>query len=110
MSFGADAIREERQRQIVTEGHTAFGDDLYTDKALAAAGAAYAVYAATGSEEEAMKVWPESWDKRHFKPAPYARRNLAKAGALIAAEYDRIERLALAMIDPAAGMDADDKA
>lgn len=93
MSFGADAIREERQRQIVVENHTAFKDDLYVDSALAAAGAAYAVYAATGDRDKAMSVWPESWDKRHFKPSPDHRVNVKKAGALMAAEYDRLERI-----------------
>jgi hypothetical protein len=36
--------------------------------------------------------WP--WDQDWWKPSPDPIRNLVKAGALIAAEIDRLQRLA----------------
>lgn len=79
---GVAAIAEERDRQIRIEGFGPDRDDAYENGELAAAAACYA----TGSDEG----WP--WPKEWWKPSTDPRRNLEKAGALIAAEIDRIDR------------------
>ena len=89
----------ERMRQITGEGRSRWNDDLYRASHLAAAAAAYALAASvTGREgdapwsaESASAVWP--WDRSSFKPTD-PRRDLVKAGALILAEIERIDRAA----------------
>ncbi len=52
----------------------------------------YKGFAAEGQITEMMATsWP--WDEEWWKPDNDAVRNLAKAGALIAAEIDRLQRL-----------------
>ena len=90
---GVALIAAERQRQIESEGWTAEHDDDYCDGVLARAGACYAE-AAYWPEEEARST-PEDWpfDPEWWKPSPNPIRNLVKAGALIAAEIDRLFRM-----------------
>lgn len=97
-SKGALAIAEERLRQKSQERYTAERDDQYTQSQLAMAGAWYAI---PPSESEACgALWPSDWDMpkdthgENLTPAG-RKRELAKAGALIAAEWDRIDRLEL---------------
>ncbi|EEB7409385.1 hypothetical protein GL503_20055 [Salmonella enterica] len=90
----------ERNRQQSVEGWTPEHDDAYNDGELARAAACYsrhasarggiyaenpAVYQAEGVPDD----WP--WAEEWWKPAsPY--RDLEKAGALILAEMERINR------------------
>jgi len=88
MKTGIELITEERQRQITEEGWTAEHDHQHNDSELAGAGAYYAI------PENRRKYYPNLWMFREewFKPTPKDRvRELTKAGALIAAEIDRIQ-------------------
>lgn len=88
-----DAIRDviaERRRQIVDECRTASQDDTLDECELAAAAACYAI----GSKDISMRphcraLWP--WPAKWWKPST-ARANLVKAGALILAEIERLDR------------------
>jgi hypothetical protein len=91
-----DAARDvlaERRRQVEAEGWTPEHDDQYTGCELARAAATYA----TCSHMEQLMlcgqpVWP--WHPDWWKRSSY-RRDLEKAGALILAEIERLDRLAL---------------
>ena len=84
---GIALIAAERQRQVESEGWTAEHDDEHSDGSLARAGACYAM---VRPNMEIPFYWP--WDPSWWKPSPDPIRNLAKAGALIAAEIDRLLR------------------
>jgi hypothetical protein len=88
-SQGALDVLAERRRQIEKERWTPEHDDEHTDGVLALAASCYAT-ADTGSP--LPKVWP--WDPADWKPKG-KRRNLVRAGALILAEIERIDRAAL---------------
>jgi hypothetical protein len=88
---GALMIAEERVRQINEEGYTADRDDSYVKGELARAAMAYA-YPGLNSKSALSKLWPKNWDRMHFKPKDDAVENLVRAGALIAAEIDRVFR------------------
>ncbi|MGY4727929.1 ead/Ea22-like family protein [Burkholderia pyrrocinia] len=87
------AIRDvisERRRQIVDECRTASQDDTLDECELAAAAACYAIGSrdiSTCSDCRALWPWPAQW----WKPST-ARANLVKAGALILAEIERLDR------------------
>ncbi len=82
-------VLAERQRQISAEGWTPEHDDGYGTEELAFAAACYC----TADEDEAPpSVWP--WHISWWKPTT-RRRNLVKAGALILAEIERLDRAAL---------------
>ena len=99
MTFdGARLIQEERKRQIWDERWTPEHDDEHTDGSLALAAACYARHAATVPylpDIEAYRTspapddWP--WHVDWWKPVQ-PQRDLVKAGALAAAEIDRITR------------------
>jgi len=100
-------IAAERTRQIAVEGWSAERDDSeHRDGSLARAAAAYAVVSTlTDGERKAhvdavwggsrfwysmiAAIWP--WHPSWFKPSD-RRRDLVKAGALIVAEIERIDR------------------
>lgn len=95
---GAGLIIAERARQIAVEGWSEEHDDAHNDGELAAAGAAYALNAADqihpysqgdGGNEQPF-CWP--WDGQWWKPKDPLR-DLVRAGALIAAEIDRLLRV-----------------
>lgn len=93
---GIELIAAERQRQIHEEGHAAADDDDYAAGELADAAACYAmqplVREPDGRKCRKPKLWP--WDAKWWKPTPNNRlRELVKAGALIAAEIDRLQRM-----------------
>lgn len=91
---GVELIAAERKRQIEEEGWTAEHDDAeHAIGDLARSGVCYASLMMYESPERTMKppaLWP--WADRYWKPSPNQLRNLAKAGALIAAEMDRLIR------------------
>lgn len=99
---GLEAIAAERQRQMTKEGWTLEHDDTHTGGELAEAAACYAASAARKpgdqrGNEKIMAViqfvWPDSWDWAWWKPKD-RRADLVRAGALIAAEIDRLDRAA----------------
>lgn len=84
---GKDAARDvlaERDRQMDIEGWTHEVDDQYTHHEMPLAAACYATGSRVG--------WP--WSKYWWKPGT-DRRNLVKAGALILAEIERLDRAAM---------------
>lgn len=87
-------IAAERQRQIDSEGWSADRDDGYAVAELAKAAAAYTLSACGFTSDAAREMWPRSWSVRWWKPTT-PRRDLVKAGALIAAEIERLDRAAL---------------
>jgi hypothetical protein len=120
---GVDLIAAERRRQIEQEGWTPEHDNEHDDASLALAAICYAapqrIYVidllATGFR--VRDPWPRSWAEYHDKrftcqesqklpsnvppdPETYTHQErisfLVKAGALIAAEIDRLERKAAA--------------
>jgi hypothetical protein len=96
-----DAARDvlaERQRQISVEGWVPEHDDQYVSDELAQAAACYAMsFADQHNYDKPMSFWP--WDMAWWKPQG-ARRNLVKAGALILAEIERMDRVALRTPSP----------
>ena len=90
---GTDDIAAERARQIEAEGWTPDRDDEYICGQLARAATCYAYRAgwpeSGGPSNEVSHLWP--WHKSWWKPTD-RRRDLVKAGALIAAEIDRLDR------------------
>lgn len=105
MKTGIEMIAEERQRQIEKEGWTAEHDDAHTWEELSEAAKCYITssQAALASKnnvtyddgyrpgEGKPSDWP--WDSSYWKPSGNPVRDLQKAGALIAAEIDRLQRL-----------------
>lgn len=99
---GIERIATERARQIVI-GYAVIHDDQHVEGELAIAASCYADLAAclaVGAKTEEMRemyfgrtriAWP--FEEESFAPSDDPIRNLEKAGALIAAEIDRIERL-----------------
>lgn len=85
---GVDLIAAERTRQIVKEGFDAFQDAGYRDGELLRGAICYADF-----ELQETKKPPENWPLsiEWWKPSTDPVRNLVKAGALIAAEIDRIQ-------------------
>ncbi len=97
---GIKLIAEERQRQIEVEDWTSEYDATHTKGELASLGALYA-YPGNRYEHRTFyadsffsAMWPQSWDPKWWKPVPNNRiKELTKAGALIAAEIDRLQRI-----------------
>jgi hypothetical protein len=97
---GIEAAAAERQRQLAAEGWSAPHDDTHVDGELSEAAGCY-VYAAVclakhelGTMNELLKsppvTWP--WSAEWWKPSMFPQRNLEKAMALLAADWDRFER------------------
>jgi len=102
---GIDLIAVERTRQIESEGYS-ISEDLkkYGNDELLRAAVVYAmpfdireaelIPCSEGSNHEAtiktfkQLLWP--WDEKYWKPSSDRKRDLVKAGALIAAEIDRM--------------------
>jgi hypothetical protein len=88
-SYGAQLIAAERARQISEEGYTAESDDRQTAGQLGMAASCYAL-PPTLRDEPLPMLWP--WSGMVWRPSPSRIRELVKAGALIAAEIDRVRR------------------
>lgn len=102
LSTAASDVMSERQRQITAEGWTPESDDEYVSSEMAGAAACYAHHVnARGwvfknrpddyQSEIESSDWP--WSPEWWKPTS-PRRDLVKAGALIIAEIERIDRAA----------------
>jgi hypothetical protein len=114
MSENSHALRDiydERLRQVTAEGWTPEHDDRHNDGSLARAAACYAMAGSieAGASRSGLlnilwypepptltsclqKLWP--WDMDWWKPKD-PRRDLVRAGALILAEIERLDRAAL---------------
>lgn len=93
MKTGIEIIAEERARHQDPEGEEGFAaahDDAHTAGELAMAGAAYAVSSLKTEGARAFNLWP--WRRDEFNPKADRLRDLARGGALIAAEIDRLLR------------------
>jgi hypothetical protein len=93
---GAELIATERHRQIFEEQWSTYDDDQYTEEELIDAAHCYINarrYREVFLQEDAVPLrWP--WNEVGWKPTPEDRmRELVKAGALIAAEIDRLQRI-----------------
>lgn len=93
-------IAAERKRQISDEGWTPEHDDAHHHGELAKAAACYATGANAlyrvgenirGNGTISVPLWP--WDAEWWKPGTDRRRQLIKAGALIVAEIERLDRI-----------------
>lgn len=101
VTAAAADVFSERQRQMAAEGWTPERDDEYTDGELLRAASCYALMAwrekclsdgeYTSSQKALPYYWP--WEPAWWKPTT-PRRDLVKAGALILAEIERIDRAA----------------
>lgn len=91
---GVDLIAAERQRQIDVEGWTPAHDSSHQEHEMLVAAVCY--LAVPGSPWKPLSssptpaLWP--WDTAWWKPSDDPIRNLVKAGALVAAEIDRLQR------------------
>lgn len=106
MKTGIELIADERARQL-KKGWTEEHDDHHEDGCLAEAAACYVVAGSAGvrgadAKEEftasmldgfsdSLVSWP--WDDEDWNPSSDPMVNLVKAGSLIAAELDRLQRL-----------------
>jgi hypothetical protein len=86
MRSGIELITAERQRQAEEENWTIEHDDLQRNGELAQAAAVYAF--------SPVFRWYWPWEESSYKPKTRIR-DLVRAGALIAAEIDRLQRLGL---------------
>jgi hypothetical protein len=96
----ADELALERLRQIEAEGFAAARDDAQIAGQLAAAAACYALSARLAAQpdeaetvdvEDILDLWP--WPSFALWKPKDARRDLVRAGALILAEIERLDRL-----------------
>lgn len=95
MPTGIAMIERERNRQIEQEGWSAKHDDSHKNAELLWAAICYAreiAYRAVAEQfyQPVPEEWP--WDGYWWKPSTDTIRQLSKAGALIAAEIDRLQR------------------
>lgn len=95
MKKGIELIADERARQISSEGWTAAHDAEHSRGEINQAAQCYCAAAELQINGVGDCVgdtpggWP--WDYEWWKPSDDPVRNLVKAGALIAAEIDRIQ-------------------
>lgn len=97
--YGIGLITAERLRQLEKENWTSEHDDSHVEGELAVAASCYIIAGLDMadklqpwlSKSSLIADWP--WDPEWLKISPDPIRNLVKAGALIAAEIDRLQRL-----------------
>jgi hypothetical protein len=89
VTSAAAEVLAERSRQIESEGCTLDHDNGYQGGELSRAAACYALTADSQELDGAPPEWP--WPAAWWKPTT-ERRNLIKAGALILAEIERLDR------------------
>lgn len=87
-------VAAERRRQIEVEGWTPEHDDEHKAGGMRVAAACYAIWGLPSriASELVSKLWPwTGWSQQWFKPKD-TRHNLIRAGALILAEIERLDR------------------
>lgn len=102
MKTGIELITDERVRQCAKELFFDEHDDEHVSGELNDAAICYASAAAKQARGEEMRYikgalsdysnFPFPWEDEWWKPSEDQIRNLVKAGALIAAEIDRLQR------------------
>ncbi|MCO6050889.1 hypothetical protein NGM99_13980 [Mesorhizobium sp. RP14(2022)] len=94
LEAAARDVLTERKRQVESEGWTPEHDDEHGNGQMASAAGVYALNAArlTDRNPPPLHLWP--WSLDWWKPTD-RRRDLVKAGALILAEIERLDRAAL---------------
>lgn len=101
MNNALELIAAERERQISVEGWTPSHDEAHKLGEMAGAAAIYALHACGFENPHAIeakrhavthrvRVWP--WADAWWKPSENPVRDLVKAGALIVAEIERLQR------------------
>lgn len=93
LSQAARDVLCERQRQVSVEGYTTDHDDEHKASEMALAAGCYAVSSGSygAGPDWPLPIWP--WALEHWKPT-FGRRDLVRAGALILAEVERLDRAA----------------
>ncbi|MGT2507883.1 hypothetical protein [Cupriavidus basilensis] len=91
-------VLAERSRQVEAEGWTPEHDDEHADGGLAKAAATYAMHGSGTNADWLLSYW-WPWDAEWWKPTDQ-RRSLVKAGALILAEIERLDRAAITKGEP----------
>lgn len=96
---GVELIAEERKRQIESEGWTSEYDKHHSNGELADAAALYAMTEEIRAYVDLkwgndmwLHFWPFDFKRLKFTPEDRVKQ-LSKAGALIAAEIDRLNNL-----------------
>lgn len=97
---GVKDVLAERQRQIKSEGYSPESDDAYWQNDLVKAAVCYAwpmypMREGVGEDPHDQRKWAPDlwpWEARHWKPKD-RRSNLVRAGALILAEIERLDRV-----------------
>lgn len=101
LNNAARDVLAERERQKTAEGWTTEHDDTHKNGELSLAAASYAIGGRWTKDRDGVYlvephhmpiIWP--WSRAWWKPTD-RRRNLVKAAALILAEIERLDRLAL---------------
>lgn len=97
MRAGLELIATELERHAAEEGWTPEHDDKHIGEELASAATCYVTPLKwrpfpVRQSGQAPLIWP--WSPRWWKPTPNDRiRELVKAGSLIVAEIERLQRL-----------------
>ena len=91
---GIELIAAERQRQVTEEGWTPEHDDQHEGNELLQAAVWYLDNGAVFDFGLTLPPWP--WEPDAWKPSDDLIKQLTKAGALIAAEIDRLQRAQVA--------------
>lgn len=105
---GVQAFLAERIRQVRVEGWTIDGDNDHHNAELARAAACYAMPAHLRDSDGlgVPTAWP--WQEKWWKPARHGtlidrKREIEKAGGLLAAEWERLDRIqGLTVVTPVA--------
>lgn len=86
-------VMNERDRQVNEERFSLEQDNAYSSGELAAAAGCYALHAHDDISKKRYQSYPAwwPWSIKWWKPSD-PRRNLVKAGALILAEIERLDR------------------
>lgn len=85
-------VLAERRRQVEAEGYDHQHDDTYQNGELAKAAGCYLLYGdAYPNPGEPPELWP--WPAEYWKPKDW-RRDLIRAGALLIADLERLDRAA----------------
>lgn len=100
MEDGISLIAAERQRQIAKHGYTPQHDDEHNKGELLAAAAHLLADHSHNIDVQSCSWTDNEWIQELFHKHTGTIEGYAKAGALIAAEIDRLQRLTLAQPTP----------
>lgn len=99
LTLAAASVLAERRRQVEQEGWTPESDAQYMGGDMASAAGCYALFGPPMNPVgNPPPYWP--WAAEWWKPTTSYRRNLVKAGALVLAEIERLDRAEIASHTP----------